>query len=315
MTATKVPKPDLLRVEFGEQATCLAHYRLGLQEGRVPRVLVLAGIHGREHGGIQTAYELLGRLSGLELRGRVDLLPVCNPMAYAAETRFTPDGDLDMARAFSPGEPTNLTEGLSQAVMSLAGEADVVLDLHSAGQARYWPHVIYYRPQDAEWAAELGLPFIISRRRPDQLAGRMTTRLRPEQRAATLELGGGVVAYPEDVALGLEVILALLGRMEMLGTGEFGRPPTPPEWNYTRDARQFVYAPSEGAFYSRRHPGEDVEQGEEFGFWVPLDGLHPQPMPSPITGKLIYVRIRNRVSKGATLAMFLPKQQKKEEIE
>jgi predicted deacylase len=116
------------------------------------------------------------------------------------------------------------------------------------------------------------------------------------------------VAYPEDVSLGVEVILALLGRMEILGSEKYSRPPTPPEWIYTRDARQLVYAPSEGAFYSQRHPGEDLEQGEEFGFWVPLNGLHPQPMPSPTRGKLIYLRTRNRVSKGATLAMFLPRQ-------
>ena len=89
-------KPDFIHVEFVEQATELAHYRLGPGDGTVPRVLIIAGVHGREHGGVQTAYELLERLSGLPLQGRIDVLPVCNPLAYAAETRFTPGSNVDM---------------------------------------------------------------------------------------------------------------------------------------------------------------------------------------------------------------------------
>jgi N-alpha-acetyl-L-2,4-diaminobutyrate deacetylase len=269
-------------------------------------VLIIAGVHGREHGGIQAAYELLERLASVRLRGQVDVLPVCNPPAYAAETRFTPGSDRDMARAFTPAEPADLTEALSQAIMSLAEKAEVVLNLHSAGDARYLPHAIFYREQDTEWVASLGFPFAIKRGTPETLAFHIFSRMRPEQRTATLELGGGTVAFPEDVTLGIELILAYLGRSGFLGPGDYAREPTPPEMVWLTDARQLVCAPGEGAFYTHAQLGADFTSGEPFGFWVGLDDLRPRPLLAPATGKLIYLRTRNRVPPGGTLAMFLP---------
>jgi predicted deacylase len=300
-------QPHYIHVTHATQEATLVHYRLGQGERCI---LVIAGVHGREHGGIQAAYELLERLASRSLHGRLDVVPVCNPMAYAAETRFTPGSDRDMARAFTPGEPADLTEALSQAVMSLAEKAEVVLNLHSAGDARYLPHVMFYREQDAQWAASLGFPFAIKRGTPETLVHHIASRLRPEQRTATLELGGGTVAFPEDVALGLELITAYLGRSGLLGPGDYERRPTPPEMVWLTDARLFVRAPGEGAFYTHAQLGADFASEEPFGFWVGLDDLRPRPVLAPTTGKLIYLRTRNRVPHGGTLAMFLPLQHK-----
>jgi predicted deacylase len=306
-------QPHYIRVTHGGQEATLVHYRLG--QGK-RHVLVIAGMHGREHGGIQAAYELLGRLADVgeqhvRLRGRVDVLPVCNPMAYAAEARFTPDDDRDMARTFTPDEPADLTEALSQAVVSLAEKAEVVLNLHSAGDARYLPHAMFYREQDAQWAASLGFPFAIKRGTPETLVHHISSRLRPGQRTVTLELGGGTVAFPDDVTLGLELIMAYLRRSGFLGQGDYEREPTPPEMVWLTDARLLVRAPGEGAFYTHSQPGMDFVSGEPFGFWVGLEDMRPRPVLAPTKGKLIYLRTRNRVHQEETLAMFLPKQKKR----
>jgi len=354
-----------VHIKFGDREAELVHYRLGQGERRA---LIMAGVHGREHGGVQAAYELLERLAAMPLRGRIDILPVCNPMAYAAESRFTPGSERNMSLAFTAGPPRDLTEALSQAVLALAEGAEMVINLHSAGPARYLPHVMFYRPQDAEWAASLGLSYAIMPCGLDDMPDHITTRLRPEQRTVTLELGGGIVAYPEDVAVGVEAVLALLGRSGFLGRGDYEREPTPPELIYMYDARIFVRAPSEGVFYTQTRLGADLGPGEPFGFWVPLGGLQPQPVlcPEPVEGlypesveglaeglapeagklgrsqklaadlaircqtagpslrsgwqfgnpagasgdllKLVYLRTRNRVPQGETLAMFLPHQ-------
>ncbi len=303
-------RPGYIHVIHTGQEATLVHYRLGQGERRI---LIIAGVHGREHGGIQAAYELLGRLVNTPLRGRIDVLPVCNPLAYAAETRFTPGNDRDMARTFTQGEPGDLTEALSQAVMRLAEKAEVVLSLHSAGDARYLPHAIFYREQDAEWVTSLGFPFAIKRGTPETLAHHIASRLRPEQRTATLELGGGTVAFPEDVDLGIELIVAFLGRSGFLEPGNYEREPTPSEMIWLTDARLLVRAPGEGAFYTHARPGMDFVDGAHFGFWVGLDDMHPRPILAPTTGKLIYVRTRNRVPHGGTLAMFLPSRNCEEE--
>jgi predicted deacylase len=298
-------QPRYIHVTHADREARLAHYRLGRGERCV---LVIAGVHGREHGGVQAACELLMRLEDAPLRGQVDILPVCNPLAYAAETRLTPYDDRDMARAFVPGEPGDLTEVLSQAVMELAAGAEAVLNLHSAGEARYLPHVIFYRERDTEWVASLGFPFAIKRGTPETLAHHIASRLHPEQRTATLELGGGIVAFPEDVALGIELITAFLRRSGFLESDNHECAPTPPEMIWLTDARILVRAPGEGAFYTHSQPGADFTAGDPFGFWVGLDDVHPRPVMAPTTGRLIYLRTRNRVHQGETLAMFLPAQ-------
>jgi predicted deacylase len=229
-------------------------------------------------------------------------------MAYAAETRFTPGSDRDMARAFTPNEPTDMTEALSHAIMKLAERAEIVLNLHTAGHARYLPHVIFYRERDIEWVASMGFPFAIRRGTPETLANHIFSRLRPEQRVVTFELGGGTVAFPEDVALGVDLILALLGRSGLLEPGDYEREATPPEKIWRTDARMLVSAPGEGAFYTHSQPGQEFVSGEPFGFWVELDDLTPHPVLAPTAGTLIYLRTRNRVRQGETLAMFLPSQ-------
>jgi predicted deacylase len=244
----------------------------------------------------------------MHLRGQVDVLPVCNPMAYAAETRFTPGSDRDMARAFTASEPVDISEAIAQAIMSLAEEAEVILNLHSAGEARYLPHVLFYREEDAAWAASLGFPFAIKRGTPESLAHHIFSYLRPGQRTLTLELGGGTIVFPDDVSLSVDLIAAFLGRSGFLEPGDYEREPTPPEMVWMSDARLLVYAPGEGAFYPHTQPGADFAVEEPFGFFVELEDLHPRPMLAPTTGKLIYLRTRNRVPKGGTLAMFLPRQ-------
>lgn len=103
-------RPHYIRVTHAGQEATLVHYRLGQGERRI---LVIAGVHGREHGGVQAAYELVERLAGMSLHGGVDVLPVCNPLAYAAETRFMPRSDRDMARAFAPDKPVVMTGALT----------------------------------------------------------------------------------------------------------------------------------------------------------------------------------------------------------
>lgn len=305
MMACTELQPEYIKVKFADQEARLLQYRLGQGQRRA---LIIGGVHGWEHGGVQAAYELSARLASMPLRGRIDILPVCNPRAYALESRKTPGSEQDMALCFTTSPPNDLTTALSHAVTDLAHKAEIVLNLHSAGPARYLVHTIFYRPQDAEWAASLGLPFAILPRPLDTLKDHIANRLREDQLTATLELGGGMVAYPQDVALGVEAILSLLGRSGFLGPGDYERSPTPSNLIYMHDARLFLRAPSEGAFYSQARLGTDFSSEEPVGFWVPLDGLQPQSVLAPTDGKLIYLRTRNRVSEGQTLAMFLPPQ-------
>jgi predicted deacylase len=295
-------QPNYIHVEHDGEEASLVHYCLGQGERRA---LIIAGVHGSEHGGIQAAYELMLQLDNLPLRGQIDFLPVCNPMAYSAETRLTPGSESDMARSFTQNQSTNITETISRAITDMAEKVEFVLNLHSAGDARYLPHVIFYREQDVERVASMGFPFAIKRGTPETLACHILSSLRPEQFTVTIELGGGICAFVEDVTQGVDLILAYLGRNGFLESGDYERKPTPQELVWLVDDRQYARAPSEGGFYSHATLGADFICGEPFGFWVDLEDLSPRQVVAPVTGKLIYIRTRNRVPQGETLGIFL----------
>jgi predicted deacylase len=299
-------KPGAIAVEFEGQQVTLPRYRLG-QGPR--RGLIVAGIHGREHTSIQVAYDLAAHLEDAPLQGAIDIVPVANPLAYASETRQSLEDGLNLGQAFVASEPRSMTEAIAVAMRKLVEGAEWVLDLHSAGEARYLPHVIFGREADADMAAAMGLLFAILRRRTREGAREGSLSWAAAQagtRGLALELGGGIAVFQEDVTRGLQTVLAFLARQGFVQASDCTTAPTAPERVYWDDVRVFVRAPGDGAFYPRTTLGTVLDAGQELGMWVALDTLQPTTIVAPCRGWLIYLRIRCRTPAGATVAMLLP---------
>jgi predicted deacylase len=115
-----------------------------------PTLLVTAGVHGDEFEGVAAIPELCRELDPGELTGTVVGLPICNPVAFAGQSRETPGfaGGGNLARELpgdrSGGTTARLAHGLFGAITSWLGPEDLLVDLHSAGtQLRMLPLVGY----------------------------------------------------------------------------------------------------------------------------------------------------------------------------
>src|SRR2546428_9678284 len=75
-------------------------------ESAGPLFIVVAGVHGDEYEGPQAIWQVAQELPPASLRGTLLALPVCNPWAFAAGLRSTPDAidGANLAREF-PGAP------------------------------------------------------------------------------------------------------------------------------------------------------------------------------------------------------------------
>jgi predicted deacylase len=211
----------------------------GEAETETLRILIVAGIHGRENGGIQTAYALLDRLAEIsDFRGVIDVLPVANPAGFAAETRDNPVDGKNLGECFSEfgvdhpnRNGSSQTEGIARSILARLDGCAHLLDLHSAGEARYLPHAIFFRKEDARSAAAAGLPFALLRTttREGAKAGMLCqAALERGIPALALELGGGITTWPEDVDIGIRAILSLLAYWKYISPG-YGSDPTQPE--------------------------------------------------------------------------------------
>lgn len=115
-----------------------------------PRVLVVGGIHGNEPSGVRAA-KALARLR-LPERGALVLLPEAHGDAVAAGTRVGGSPPVDLNRTFPGAEGS-----LAADIFALALTADLVFDLHEAGET--WTEgdrpTLVVSPTAAPFALEL----------------------------------------------------------------------------------------------------------------------------------------------------------------
>jgi predicted deacylase len=114
-----------------DPAPVAVHVARGDRDG--PRCALIAGVHGDEYDGIIAAAEFAREIDRSRLRGTVVIVPVANPLAFAAAVRTTPADGKDLNRVFPGSADGTVTERLADLLCDriLAG-ADLVMSLHGA---------------------------------------------------------------------------------------------------------------------------------------------------------------------------------------
>jgi predicted deacylase len=101
-----------------------------LKEGK--HFVVFGAVHGNERCGTTAIRRAIAALQSGELtllQGRVTFVPICNPRAYAENTRFI---DRNLNRHFYPkAERVAYEDHIDPILCALLNDADVLLDLHS----------------------------------------------------------------------------------------------------------------------------------------------------------------------------------------
>ena len=107
------------------------HYDSGKQG---PHLLVFGAVHGQEKCGTQAINKWITKLDqgkAILAQGSVTFVPICNPRAYAQNTRST---DANLNRVYIRKDPEIITvyeEKIAQELMNLIDQCDYLLDLHS----------------------------------------------------------------------------------------------------------------------------------------------------------------------------------------
>ncbi len=106
------------------------HQFRALQPG--PRLIVTGAVHGNETSGTQGILRVVQALDSGAIvlrRGKLTLLPVTNPLAYARGQRI---GERNLNRNLYPNaQPQDYEDRVANVLCPLLAEHDVLLDLHS----------------------------------------------------------------------------------------------------------------------------------------------------------------------------------------
>ncbi len=274
----------------GEMALALHEIQGRVGEG--PTVGICAGIHGNERTGTEIVLEIARRYTEGRFRGRLVLLPVANPPAFAANRRHAPVDDLNLNRLF-PGDGSGwFSDHLADVITrEFLDRVDVLVDLHSGGDR---PTVDYIYIRNAE---ELSRAFgsRILYRQTEGKEGTIfsgTSVSVAEKRgipALTVELGGGLVDQRPYVTRGVRGVANILAKLKMLD-----EPPAEPPGQVVV-ASIVTIRPRMGGFLETEAPplGETIEEGAVLGRVV-----------SPYTFEELEV-IRNPVPRGVMILSHL----------
>lgn len=295
---------NMLRPKFtthadGSDAVLFMTELVGESDG--PTIGISGSIHGNENAGSQAIVDLFRVLKDMPLKGRIVLMPVANPRAFAVNHRFTPIDELNLNREF-PGNPKgNYTQQLARAISTeFLEKIDIHIDLHS-GTDR--PTVDYvYIWNDEPLSRAFGSKCLY---RPVQ--GKEGTVFDGTTKAVTLdkrgipvvviELGGGIVDQTPYVKRTVDGVLNML-RLKGVIPGDVLPPPKQVVVNELVGIR-----PTQGGWLEPLSPanGEVIRGGELLGRVVsPYTFEVLEEIPTPFANGIMIMQhlTRNVVESG-----------------
>ncbi|HET8678949.1 MAG TPA: M14 family metallopeptidase [bacterium] len=299
--------PDGQRLSF---PTLIAR---GAHPGRT--LLAIGGVHGDEYEGPIAIQNVFDDLDPAAMCGTLVAIPVMNGPAFAAAEREGHWDHLNLARIFPGSGSGSPTMRIAHAFREhLLPQADLLLDIHSGGNAYAIKHLAGYQLRDGEVGRvqrEAAIAFGV-----DLVWG--TGGLPGRTLSAAAELGipaiyvempGEGRCRPEDLTRateGLRNVLAYLGIVE----GPY--PTHPPRYVVELPAPGSGHlqgdhpSPTSGIFVPSVDVWERVKAGQSLGQVRHPDGTVLAEVASARDGRVLFLRTLPRVFAGDTLAFVLP---------
>ncbi len=268
-----------------------------------PHVVVLGGVHGDEYEGRAAAALLPRDLDSRLGRGSVSVVPSANLPACEAGTRTSPTDQLNLARTF-PGRPDGtVTERIAHVLSTLIGQADLLIDLHSAGQHYAMPLLCgsYVAADDLGRRCEsaalaFGAPIFWGH--PEIASGRsLSVALEAGIPCLYAECGGGGRVRPGDLTAYREGVARTLAHLEMLASAN---PSPPPGLRLRSDGNVdlALSASCSGILLEQVGILDRVRGGDILGIVVDDLGNPLEALRAPSNGIIIMARRTARVRAG-----------------
>ena len=284
------------------------HVITGREPG--PTFGIVTNTHGDEFLPTMAIREFLGMLDTAQLKGRLVIVSVANPMATAGFGRLTPEqhGRTDLHEVY-PGNPRgNTTQMIAAAITeNVLHHVDALIDFHSGGSGGRLQARVDYNAKTPEALKErnlalaraFGAPFV----HENEFAGAASHYLNGRGiPAVNPEVGGSYLgpnttrSYMDAMIAGLKGMLRHLGMLP-------GAPNPPRQIHFGLAARREIRPKESGylvSYYERAEElGELVSAGTKLGEVVDLYSYKVlEELIAPCDGYLFFSRYSGVVGGG-----------------
>lgn len=292
-------RPKFTTHADGSDAVIYMHELVGEEDGLT--VGISAAIHGNENTGSQAVLELFRILKDTPLKGRILLLPVANPYAFAVNERFCTIDKVDLNRQF-PGNPQGTYS--QQLAYALTREffnvIDVHIDLHSGTDRPTVDYVYIWNDERLSRAFGSKVLYRPVANKQGTVYGGTTKTVTLDARnipVAVIELGGGIVDQTPYVKRTVDGVLNMLRTLGVI-PGEPWENPKQVVVNELANIR-----PTQGGWIETLAPanGEIIKGGQLLGRVVsPYTFEVLEEIPTPFENGIMIMQhlTRNLVHSG-----------------
>lgn len=264
-----------------------------------PSLLVLGGVHGNEINGIEIVRRSFeqGIYNSITC-GTVIVIPLLNVYGFINFTRDVSDGK-DVNRSF----PGHLNGSLASRVAriltkKILPQADVAIDFHTGGSARYnYPQIRYSKkdPVAAQMAFNTNLRYLIEQ----PLIKSSFRRAASDMKVPAIVYEGGESIRLDRLSIesGIETIKSQLSALGMAD----GFNVTPPAEQWIIHKTSWIRASVPGLFIWSKKAGEVVSKGEKLGEIKEAFGTKSTDIIAKIDGHIICHNNASVVSLGDAL--------------
>ncbi|KKB09136.1 succinylglutamate desuccinylase/aspartoacylase family protein [Devosia chinhatensis] len=292
-------RPKFTTHADGSDAVLYIHELVGEQDG--PTIGISAAIHGNENTGSQAILELYRLLKDVPLKGRILLLPVANPYAFAVNERYSTIDKVDLNRQF-PGNPKGTySQQLAHAMTEhYLNVIDVHIDLHSGTDRPTVDYVYIWNDERLSRAFGSKLLYRPVENKQGTVFGGTTKSVTIDTRnipVAVIELGGGIVDQGPYLKRTVDGVLNMLKTLGAIP----GDPWTNPQQIVVNELAGI--RPSQGGWLEPLAPanGEIIKGGELLGRVVsPYTFETLEEIPTPFENGVMIMQhlTRNLVHSG-----------------
>ncbi|MBO9588920.1 succinylglutamate desuccinylase/aspartoacylase family protein [Devosia sp.] len=292
-------RPKFTTHADGSDAVLFIHELVGEEDG--PTIGISASIHGNENTGSQAILDLYRALKEQPLKGRILLLPVANPYAFAVNERFATIDKVDLNRQF-PGNPKGTySQQLAHAMTNeFLNVIDVHIDLHSGTDRPTVDYVYIWNDERLSRAFGSKLLYRPVENKQGTVFGGTTKSVTIDTRnipVAVIELGGGIVDQTPYVK---QTVDGVLNMLKTIGAIQ-GDPWTNPKQIVVNELAGI--RPSQGGWLEPLAPanGEVIKGGQLLGRVVsPYTFEVLEEIPTPFENGVMIMQhlTRNLVHSG-----------------
>jgi predicted deacylase len=270
-----------------------------------PTLALIAGVHGCEYSSIAAVGEVVRRLEGQELAGRVLAVPVVNVSAFRMRTPFvTPEDGKNLNRCFPGRADGSYSEALADGVFEqVIAASDYTIDLHGGDLVEALEPFVLYDESPVEeaaraMAAAFGLRYAVCSPRAERIEGTTVAAAADAGIPALVAEAGGRGLLEADavraLAGGVENVLRALGMVP-------GEPRPAPAGAMLFRRFTWLYSPVAGWWQPSVDVGERVSAGSALGRVRDLLGDELAEIAAPADGVVLFMTSVPPVDEGSIL--------------